>query len=133
MDETPRAHIFEPFFTTKPTGEGTGLGLAMVYGFVKQSGGHVEAYSEPGRGTTFKVFLPRVVDAVVTVRADETATMPEGHETVLLVEDEEAVARSPDGCCSRRATPCSAPATVPRRFGSPTNIRRRSTCWQPIW
>jgi len=91
MDETTRAHIFEPFFTTKPTGEGTGLGLAMVYGFVKQSGGHVEAYSEPGRGTTFKVFLPRVVDAVVTVRADETATMPEGHETVLLVEDEEAV------------------------------------------
>jgi PAS domain S-box-containing protein len=91
MDETTRAHIFEPFFTTKPTGEGTGLGLAMVYGFVKQSGGHVEAYSEPGRGTTFKVFLPRVFDAVVTAPADDTATMPKGHETVLLVEDEDAV------------------------------------------
>jgi CheY-like chemotaxis protein len=91
MDETTRAHIFEPFFTTKPTGEGTGLGLAMVYGFVKQSGGHVEAYSEPGRGTTFKIFLPRVFDAVVTAPVDDTATMPKGHETVLLVEDEEAV------------------------------------------
>jgi len=91
MDETTRAHIFEPFFTTKPTGEGTGLGLAMVYGFVKQSGGHVEAYSEPGRGTTFKVFLPRVFDTVVTPPADDTTTMPKGHETVLLVEDEEAV------------------------------------------
>ena len=91
MDETTRAHIFEPFFTTKPTGEGTGLGLAMVYGFVKQSGGHVEAYSEPGRGTTFKIFLPCVVDGVVTPPADDTAAMPTGHETVLLVEDEEAV------------------------------------------
>ena len=91
MDETTRARIFEPFFTTKPMGEGTGLGLAMVYGFVKQSGGHVEAYSEPGRGTTFKIFLPRVFDAAVTPPADDPATMPKGHETVLLVEDEEAV------------------------------------------
>ena len=91
MDEATRTHIFEPFFTTKPTGEGTGLGLAMVYGFVKQSGGHVEAYSEPGRGTMFKIFLPRVFDAVVTAPADDAAAMPQGHETVLLVEDEEAV------------------------------------------
>jgi len=92
MDEATRAHIFEPFFTTKPTGEGTGLGLAMVYGFVKQSGGHVEAYSEPGHGTTFRIFLPRVFDAVVTPQPpDDAATIPKGHETVLLVEDEEAV------------------------------------------
>ena len=92
MDEATRARIFEPFFTTKPTGEGTGLGLAMVYGFVKQSGGHVEAYSEPGHGTTFRIFLPRVFDAVVTPQPpDDAATIPKGHETVLLVEDEEAV------------------------------------------
>ena len=64
----------------------------MVYGFVKQSGGHVEVYSEPGRGTTFKVYLPRVFDAVVTpARRTTPRPMPKGHETVLLVEDEDAV------------------------------------------
>ena len=92
MDEAIRSRIFEPFFTTKPIGAGTGLGLAMVYGFVKQSGGHVDVYSEPGRGTTFKIFLPRVFDErVASQPVDEALAIPRGHETVLLVEDEEAV------------------------------------------
>src|SRR5437660_820285 len=90
------AHIFEPFYTTKPTGEGTGLGLATVYGIVKQNGGFVWAYSEVGRGTIFKVYLPcvdargRAHDKIDVTREAVT----NGSETVLLVEGEEAVRRA---------------------------------------
>jgi PAS domain S-box-containing protein len=100
MDEETQAHIFEPFFTTKPQGKGTGLGLSTVYGTVKQSGGYVWVYSEVGRGSVFKVYLPRVsAPAMAAERAaDERprrAAAPqeshEGTETILLVEDEDAV------------------------------------------
>jgi len=114
MDEETRNRIFEPFFTTKAVGEGTGLGLAMVYGFVKQSGGHVEASSEPGRGTTFKVFLPRVFDAEVTsAPAEEMTPIPKGHETVLLVEDEEVVRN-----LSRRVLQSAGYTVLVARHGS---------------
>ena len=94
MDVETQAHIFEPFFTTKEKGKGTGLGLATVYGIVKQSGGYVWVYSEPGRGTSFKVYLPRVWEDQTTAGRDrriDGKALPHGTETVLLVEDEKGV------------------------------------------
>jgi signal transduction histidine kinase/CHASE3 domain sensor protein/CheY-like chemotaxis protein len=86
------AHVFEPFFTTKPVGQGTGLGLAMVFGFAKQSGGHVKIYSEPGQGTTVKLYLPRAIGAVIArVGRREPADLPRGSAAILLVEDDAAV------------------------------------------
>ncbi len=83
--------VFEPFFSTKPEGKGTGLGLSMVYGFVKQSGGHVAIYSEPGHGTTVKVFLPRSMAAEDREAAAPGGPVTGGTETVLVVEDDDAV------------------------------------------
>jgi PAS domain S-box-containing protein len=92
MDKVILAQLFDPFFTTKPVGRGTGLGLATVYGIVKQNQGFVNVYSEPGQGTTFKIYLPRYAASdPVSVRPPEPAVMPTGTETVLLVEDEEAL------------------------------------------
>ena len=86
------ARVFEPFFTTKPDGKGTGLGLAMVFGFVKQSGGHIKIYSEPGHGTTVRLYLPRAVGAAATVHhLAAPAEAPRGSATILVVEDEAAV------------------------------------------
>lgn len=92
MDEHILANIFEPFFTTKGIGEGTGLGLATVYGIVKQNNGFINVYSEPGHGTTFIIYMPRHADAVIQAQHDALAeTPPLGHETVLVVEDELAI------------------------------------------
>ena len=93
MTDDVKAHMFEPFFTTKPTGKGTGLGLATCYGIIKQSGGYITVASEPGAGSAFAIYLPRIDEPVgePNRRDDSSTILPGGTETILIVEDEPAV------------------------------------------
>jgi signal transduction histidine kinase/ActR/RegA family two-component response regulator len=91
MDAATLARAMDPFFTTRPAGEGSGLGLAQVYGFVKQSGGHIKIYSEPGEGTTVKLYLPRSLHEAAPVAPRTTNLAVTGSETILLVDDDEVV------------------------------------------
>jgi two-component system cell cycle sensor histidine kinase/response regulator CckA len=92
MDEATQQKIFEPFFTTKPTGEGTGLGLATVYGFIKQSGGHLEVCSQAGRGSCFNLYFPQAKKARPEQKLPaQDAPVPKGSETILVIEDEDAL------------------------------------------
>jgi CheY-like chemotaxis protein len=95
MDQATLARVFEPFFTTKEVGQGTGLGLSTVYGIVKQSDGYVWAYSEPGRGAAFKIYLPATSEAPADLpRTSGSVPAPANGELVLVVEDEESVRRT---------------------------------------
>ena len=93
MSEEVKARVFEPFFTTKGVGQGTGLGLSTCYGIIKQSGGHISVYSEPGRGATFKIYLPQVRSRrrASPLRVCDSPDLPRGTETILLVEDDPAL------------------------------------------
>jgi len=91
MEKETLAQIFDPFFTTKELGQGTGLGLATVYGIVKQNNGFINVYSEPGEGTTFKIYLPRHTARTAVPKAASQGPVGRGHETILLVEDESSI------------------------------------------
>jgi len=92
MGAEVKARVFEPFFSTKGVGQGTGLGLPTCYGIIKQSGGHISVYSEPGRGTTFKIYLPQIEQqAAIPIQRPGPPDLPRGTETILLVEDDPAL------------------------------------------
>jgi|GEM_PF-946905 len=91
IDEKILPHIFEPFFTTKKKGEGTGLGLSIVFGIVKESGGHIEVYSKVGKGTTIKIYFPRVEEEAEEITPLKLSKLSPGKETILIIEDEESV------------------------------------------
>jgi PAS domain S-box-containing protein len=124
MDNATKAHLFEPFFTTKEVGKGTGLGLATVYGAVHQNGGHIWLYSEPGQGTTFKIYMPLASESEVETEA-LPALSARGSGTILLVEDEAAVRDFIRLTLARRgynllvaATPLEALGLVEQHTGS---------------
>lgn len=129
MDQDTLSRIFEPFFTTKEPGKGTGLGLATVYGIIKQSGGFIDAYSESGEGTTFKVYLPRANSLEAGEKPQEEAGRAQGgSETILLVEDEDAVRELVEGVLAasgyhvQTASRGDEALQIARRHSPPINL-----------
>ena len=134
MDAETRSRLFEPFFTTKEPGKGSGLGLSTVYGIVKQSEGQITVYSQPGCGTIFEIYLPRVHGSRAGGRRRRARACAKGSETILLVDDEEGVRklvlRHPAIQRLRRA---SRRPTAPPRWRPTRRTRTRSTWCSPTW
>jgi len=126
MDSETQSHLFEPFFTTKDKDKGTGLGLATVYGIVKQTGGDIWVYSEPGRGSVFKIYFPRIDEAPERTAKDGTKIRAvRGTETVLLAEDSDVVRRLLRGAVDfERLYPPGSPAR-PGGAGARAELRRQ--------
>lgn len=134
MNAETLRHIFEPFFTTKGPGQGTGLGLAMVHGFVKQSGGYVTVYSEVDHGTTFRIYLPRVAETAPTLaKAEAPRELPRGSGTLLVVEDEQPIRQVVAKTLRECGYTVLETATRKRPSPSATATRDRSTCSSPTW
>jgi hypothetical protein len=122
MDAATRVRIFEPFFTTKEQGKGTGLGLSIVYGIVKQNGGEILVYSEPGQGTVFKIYIPAARGSAQTLPVAVKDTLPEqATGAILLVEDEDQVRNLTRAMLKRQGYRVFD-------FGSGARIPSRSTC-----
>lgn len=129
MDAETQSRIFEPFFTTKEQGKGTGLGLATVYGIVKQSGGFIWVYSEPGKGSTFKVYLPRVyAKPSPAARPGSTEIVSRGSETIMLVEDASALREAISEYFRSKGTRSSKLITDLRRLNSARSTRVLFNC-----
>ena len=129
MDKETQAHIFEPFFTTKGAGKGTGLGLSTVYGIIEQSGGHVTVYSEPGMGTTFRLYFPATEDDMERVSVvPDPKGLPRGVETILLVEDEDSIRELTRGNLERggykvlEASDGQAALQIAARYSQPIHL-----------